>query len=345
MTAIAVGPGVSASSRIWEYPVSGARPRLVFALPASGSALDLLGDGRLVLDQISPRENLRAVSLDGSVPPRWLTHGISTDRQPEFSPDGRSIAFSSGRNGRIDIWRMALDTGEERRLTEASGTTWDPTFTADGKTIFFSSNRTGHFEIWKADSDGSHPTQVTHMDLDSENPAVSADGRWVYFVAYSGKQTGTWRIHPDGTGLEIVGPNQGVPELSRDGALLATTRSDGGISIFSTASPKKEIASIPHAFAGGSAGGRYRWLGSSHTLFFVGFDAEGHAEIFAQDIGNGSTPIRPRPVAGSRSDTAAETFDVSPDGKTLVTAEQELQANIYALENVAGVKKSSTKRD
>ena len=342
-TAIALGPGVGGSSRLWDYPVSGARPRLVFALPASGSELDLLGDGSLVLDQISPRENLRAVALDGSVPPRWLTHGTSTDRQPEFSPDGRSIAFSSGRNGSIDIWKMALDTGEERRLTETSGTTWDPTFTADGKTIFFSSNRTGHFEIWKADADGSHPTQVTHMDLDSENPALSADGRWIYFVAYSGKQTGTWRIHPDGSALEIVSPNQGVPELSRDGALLATTSSDGGISIFSTASTKNEVARIPHTFPGGSTGGRYRWLGSSHTLFFVGFDMEGHAMIFAQDVGNGSTTIRPRPVGGSRSDTAAETFDVSPDGKTLVTAEQELQANIYALENVPGVTKASQK--
>jgi len=62
--------------------------------------------------------------------------------------------------------------------------------------------------------------------------------------------------------------------------------------------------------------------------------------IFTQDV---DAPLSPRPFTGLPSDTAVETFDISPDGRMLLTAEQELQANIYALENVPGVKKSSRK--
>ncbi len=345
---VPAAPGTpSGASWLWEQPVSGGLPRHIFSIPGSGSALDVLADGSLVFDQISPRENLRSIPIGAAAgaAPRWLTRGISTDRQPAFSPDGEWVVFSSGRAGNVDVWKIAVATGEERRLTEAAGSSWDPTFTPDGRSIYFSSNRTGHFEIWRADADGSHPAQVTHENQDCENPDVSPDARWVYFVGFAGKRPGTWRIHPDGTGLEYFTENQGPPEVSRDGAFLASSSADGGIAIISTASPKTLVAQIPPVFPGGSAAQRYRWLGRTHTLFFVGFDAEKHGAIFAQEVGDASVPIRPRVVGAPGLDTTPETFDVSPDGRTLVTAEQDTQANIYLLENVPGVRKVSRRSD
>ena len=340
---VPAAPGTpSGASWLWELPVSGGRPRRVFSLPAGGSALDIIADGSLVLDQISPRENLRSIPIGAGIPgeaPRWLTRGISTDRQPVISPDGKWVVFSSGRAGNVDIWKIAVATGEERRMTETAGSSWDPTFTPDGAAIYFSSNRTGSFEIWRADADGSHPVQITHEKRDSENPEASPDGRWVYFIGLAAKQAGTWRVHPDGTGIEFVADSTGVPEISRDGLFLATSSADGGIAILSTGSPKTLVAQIPPAFPGGSTGSRYRWLGRTHTLFFVGSDAEGHGAVFAQEIGDPSIPIRPKIVGTPGLETTPETFDVSPDGKTLVTAEQDTQANIFALDNVPGVKK------
>jgi len=344
---VVAAPGTpSGASWLWEQPASGGRPRHVFSLPASGSALDVLSDGSLVLDQISPRENLRSIPIGGTAAdaPRWLTRGISTDRQPLFSPDGQWIVFSSGRAGNVDIWKIAVATGEERRLTETAGSSWDPTFTPDGRSIVFSSNRTGHFEIWRADADGSHPVQVTRANKDFENPDVSPDGRWIYFIDLAGA-TGTWRAHPDGSGIELFSEPQGVPEISRDGTLLATQSADGGIAVASTAASKTLLTKIPPAFPGGSTGTRFRWLESTHTLLFVGFDAERRGVIFRQEVGDPSIPIRPKIVGAPGLDTTPETFDVSPDGKTLVTAEQDLQANIYVLENVPGVRKVRRRSD
>ena len=69
--------------------------------------------------------------------PRRLTDSPKHDRHPRWSPDGRSIAFESNRNGSFQIYVMSPDGGDARQLTtistEASGARWSP----DGKFIAF----------------------------------------------------------------------------------------------------------------------------------------------------------------------------------------------------------------
>ena len=347
-TILPAAPGTgSGASFLWEQAVSGGRARQVFSLPGSGTEIGILADGSLVLDQISQSQNLRTYALGtgGKEPPRWITRGIATDRQPFVSPDGRWVLYSSGRKGGIDVWKVALDTGEERRLTESAGTSWDPAFTPDGTSIVFSSNRTGHFEIWKADADGGHPAALTRANLDCENPDPSGDGRWIYFVEFGGKADGIRRIRPDGSGNELVLPGAiNPPQISRDGGLVAFLATDFTIEIHSTAGDRPLVLRIPAAFPGGTTGPRYRWLGTTHTLFFLGADAAGRSALFAQDVAEG-VPAGPRLIWSFPPETVAETFDVALDGKTLVTAEQDLRANIFLLENVPGVKKTSRNRD
>ena len=70
--------------------------------PSTAQVLDVLGDGRVVFDTRSPRQNLREVALadaGSDTDARWLSRGESTDRQPVYSPDGDTVAFSSNRGG------------------------------------------------------------------------------------------------------------------------------------------------------------------------------------------------------------------------------------------------------
>lgn len=138
---------------LYRVPAVGGEPRKLlddarFWSPANTLMLDVLGSGRLVLESRSLRENLREFGLRSAGPGRWLSRGNSTDRQPDYSPDGEWIVFSSNRAGNLDLWTVSRLSGAVRRLTDDAAQDWDPRFTRDGK-LLWSSNRTGRFEVWR----------------------------------------------------------------------------------------------------------------------------------------------------------------------------------------------------
>ena len=69
--------------------------------------------------------------------PLPLTVTTKKDRHPRWSPDGKQILFESNRSGDFQLWSIAIDGGEARKLTsistEASHGIWSP----DGKWIAF----------------------------------------------------------------------------------------------------------------------------------------------------------------------------------------------------------------
>jgi TolB protein len=86
---------------------------------------------------------------------------------PNWSPDGKKIAFTKDYGGNsdpdnlADIIVMNAD-GSGKNLTEdGPGYHAEPAFSPDGKWIAFASDRDGDWEIWKMRADGSSATQVT----------------------------------------------------------------------------------------------------------------------------------------------------------------------------------------
>jgi Tol biopolymer transport system component len=78
------------------------------------------------------------VSSEGGEP-RQLTRGEGSDTRPRWSPDGKSLAFISTRNGSSQVWILSLAGGDPRPLTslstEADGVTW----AARGDVLLFTS--------------------------------------------------------------------------------------------------------------------------------------------------------------------------------------------------------------
>jgi dipeptidyl aminopeptidase/acylaminoacyl peptidase len=86
--------------------------------------------------------NVFLTSIDGKTT-RQLTYSAYRDMRPEWSPDGRSLAFVSNRTGSFQIYLMSVDGGEPRRLTDLStpvnfgnGLVWSP----DGRMLAFSAD-------------------------------------------------------------------------------------------------------------------------------------------------------------------------------------------------------------
>ena len=74
--------------------------------------------------------------------PRGLTRltfddGLQTEAT--WSPDGQSIAYSSNRGGKFDIWAQQLNAGNPVQITEGAGNNLQPSWSPDGKYIAYRS--------------------------------------------------------------------------------------------------------------------------------------------------------------------------------------------------------------
>jgi len=101
-----------------------------------------------------------------------------------WSPDGRFLVYTGGRDGNYDIYRIPVDGGDEVRLTEAPGLDDGPEYTPDGRFIYFNSSRTGDMRIWRMAPDGSGQEPVTAGVFHDWFPHVSPDGRRIVFLSF-----------------------------------------------------------------------------------------------------------------------------------------------------------------
>ncbi|MCC6366477.1 MAG: PD40 domain-containing protein [Bryobacterales bacterium] len=108
-----------------------------------------------------------------------------------WSPDGRHIAYDASIAGNSDIYVLAEDGGEPRRLTADPATDFDPSWSLDGRWIYFSSNRSGRPEIWKTSPQGGPAIQVTRTG--GMEPRPSLDGHHLYYIDASAGENGLAR--------------------------------------------------------------------------------------------------------------------------------------------------------
>ncbi|MEI7981984.1 MAG: peptidase S41, partial [Bacteroidota bacterium] len=78
-------------------------------------------------------------STGGKAVPLTLTE--SYEYAPVWSHDGKTIAFASDRNGNFDVFVMAANGGEAKRLTFHSAREIPSNFTANNKDVIFSAYR------------------------------------------------------------------------------------------------------------------------------------------------------------------------------------------------------------
>jgi serine/threonine protein kinase len=125
-----------------------------------------------------------------------LAAGISStkpDANPQFSPDGRRIAFESSRSGENEIWVAEADGSNTYQLTAMGASdTGTPRWSSDGQQITFDSNMEGHYEVYIVAASGGQPRRITsNSAANSQLPDFSRDGRSIYFTS---NRTGSFEI-------------------------------------------------------------------------------------------------------------------------------------------------------
>lgn len=114
-----------------------------------------------------------------------------------FSPDGRTLAFVSNREGNDkeawttnnDVWLVPVEGGEARKLTTNRAADTHPVFSPDGRTLFVLAQRRPGFESdrWYLDAydlaDGTKRTLFTTPDISVGDYVLSKDGTSIWFTA------------------------------------------------------------------------------------------------------------------------------------------------------------------
>jgi TolB protein len=116
------------------------------------------------------------------------TKSVGTNYLPVFSPDGRQIAFMSGRDGNPEIYVMNADGSNLRRLTNHPAEDGSPTWSPSGSQIAFTSGRTGKPQIYIMNAaDGSGLQRVTVDESEADRPTWSpAPFNEIAFAARTG---------------------------------------------------------------------------------------------------------------------------------------------------------------
>ncbi|MFL6464349.1 MAG: hypothetical protein ACJ73N_08105 [Bryobacteraceae bacterium] len=114
------------------------------------------------------------------------------EAEPQFSPDGKKIVFSSNRSGTHAIWICDRDGFNPVELTSFEVTNpGSPRWSPDSKWIAFDSPKAGNIDIYVISADGGPVRRVTSGPSNNTRPSWSRDGRWIYFGS---NRNGDWQV-------------------------------------------------------------------------------------------------------------------------------------------------------
>jgi TolB protein len=169
------------------------------------------------------------------------------DAEATISPDGKSIVFTSAKDGDLEIYSMNADGSNVRRLTHTPGYDGGPFFSDDGKRIVYRADHPStpedlaryrenlarntyaprSLEIRVMNADGSNDRAVTSNGAANFAPFFLPGAREIIFSSNlsdpKGREFELYLIREDGTGLTRVtfSPDfDGFPMFTRDGKRL-----------------------------------------------------------------------------------------------------------------------------
>jgi TolB protein len=190
--------------------------------------------------------DLFAARIDGQEMQR-LTNTPGYDAEATVSPDGKTIVWTSVRDGDLDIYAMDLDGSHHRRLTDDVGYDGGAFFSSDSKRIVYRASHPtdpaeiahykellgqrlvepGQLELFIMNADGSGKRQVTSNGASNFSPFFHPDGKRIVFSSNvetrgeGGRPSfHLYLVGDDGAGLERLtfeGQFNSFPMFSPDG--------------------------------------------------------------------------------------------------------------------------------
>lgn len=117
---------------------------------------------------------------------------------PDWSPDGRRLAFESRRDGGADLWLLDVGSGSARRLTADEGDETHPAWSPDGTRLAFDAYRDSTWNLWLLDPETGDARPLTAgppgAGAYARHPSWSPDGATIAFDSDRAGDVDVWAV-------------------------------------------------------------------------------------------------------------------------------------------------------
>jgi Tol biopolymer transport system component/DNA-binding winged helix-turn-helix (wHTH) protein len=227
-------------SALWRVSAETRAPAAQFNENGSWPAVSRMGD-RLAYQRETQSLTIWQTELpaERKAEPRILVPLTSQTDQgpgPQFSPDGKKLAYMSDRSGTMEIWVSDRDGSNAFQLS-AVGDAGTPRWSPDSESIVFDANRRRGAVIEVLSLRGGAPRILTQDESENRCPSWSRDGKWIYFASSRAGSWQVWKI-PSAGGIPV--------QVTKLGGHAAFESADGKLIYYAkTPHANPEIWQVP----------------------------------------------------------------------------------------------------
>ena len=189
---------------LWRISAAGGTPEPVLGPgPVADHPSIASSTGQLAYEYSIEDENLWRVGLGTPTAgghPLPLFSSKTSNLMPQYSPDGKKIAFEGDRSGYEEIWICDPDGSNAVQATHLQRFSGSPRWSPDGRSLAFDSRMEEHGGIYILNLDSGEVRSVpTFADADNVVPSWSRDGQWIYFTSdHNSKTFHVWKVPVSG---------------------------------------------------------------------------------------------------------------------------------------------------
>ena len=270
--------------------------------------------------------DIYVMNADGSNV-RRIVDDPEYDVGPQWSPDGRKILFTTGRNGNFDVYETNADGTGQRNLTadndKADGA---PIWSIDGHNIAFSRRFEGKDHIFVMDANGENLKRVTHNSANNGAPGWSPDGSKLIFHTDLDGNYEIYMISVDGELAQLTedAADDLSPDWSPDGNRIAfSSNRNGKQHIYVMNADGSSLAQITNSQ---SEDTEPAWAPDGKRIAFASV-RDGNKDIYVINA-DGSNQLR---LTDDPATDGSPRWSV--DGRILFTSSRGSQTDIYVMDD------------
>jgi Tol biopolymer transport system component/imidazolonepropionase-like amidohydrolase len=279
-----------------------------------------------------------------------LTHDAALDTDPAWSADGRSLAYSTDRDGVMNIWVRDVQSGTDRQLTRLKAAAMQASWSPDGSRIAFSDPE-GQIQIVDVNSGAitrahEHLNEAGRASWSPDGRALVVSSLKVYSTRFREGTNQVLRISLDGQPdrwfdpmpHKSIGMREDYgPVWSPDGTQMAAIV-DGLLTVWPVA--RDGVPQRPPRAVSTELAGSPTWTGDSRRLLYQSGDRLKLVDVasgkIVQDINpqltwtaatpSGTKTIHAGRFWNGRTDTLQTDVDIVVDGHRIRSVEPHRDA-------------------